>query len=170
MKTTNHICEGVVSRYTEANGFKLAVCVGVGRDDRPRVRFFRAAVGSWTTPELVDRGHLAPLGEIEIDGPSRQHRVLTRALEALEALWTTPKLGFGPVHVALLVAEDGEQRPSTPTPTARVERSGGAVVGGTDPCVCGHSPEEHGHDPEHPSSTHCTECDCIAYEPNPVEE
>lgn len=43
----------------------------------------------------------------------------------------------------------------------------GAIVGGTDPCVCGHAPEEHGHDLRHPSSTACTECpcgDCIAYE------
>ena len=32
------------------------------------------------------------------------------------------------------------------------------------PCTCGHSPEEHGHDPKYPGSTSCTECDCIAYE------
>ena len=32
------------------------------------------------------------------------------------------------------------------------------------PCTCGHSIEEHGHDPEHPGSTGCTECDCIAYD------
>lgn len=31
-------------------------------------------------------------------------------------------------------------------------------------CSCGHAVEEHGHDPKHPSSTACTECDCIAYE------
>jgi hypothetical protein len=45
-------------------------------------------------------------------------------------------------------------------------KDGGASVGGTAPCACGHSPEEHGHDPEHPSSTSCTdeECDCVAYE------
>ena len=35
---------------------------------------------------------------------------------------------------------------------------------GTDPCACGHAPEEHGNDPEYPGSTSCTECDCIAYE------
>ena len=46
----------------------------------------------------------------------------------------------------------------------------GAVVSGMDPCACGHSPEEHGRDPDHPSSTHCTECDCIAYEADPPEE
>lgn len=34
----------------------------------------------------------------------------------------------------------------------------------TSPCVCGHSVEEHGHDPKYPGSTACTECDCIAYE------
>jgi hypothetical protein len=31
-------------------------------------------------------------------------------------------------------------------------------------CTCGHSIEEHGHDPEYPGSTSCSECDCIAYE------
>ena len=31
-------------------------------------------------------------------------------------------------------------------------------------CTCGHSPEEHGHDPKYPGSTACTECDCVAYE------
>lgn len=31
-------------------------------------------------------------------------------------------------------------------------------------CQCGHSIEEHGHDPEFPSSTACHECDCIAFE------
>lgn len=31
-------------------------------------------------------------------------------------------------------------------------------------CVCGHSIEEHGNDPEFLGSTACTECDCIAYE------
>lgn len=34
----------------------------------------------------------------------------------------------------------------------------------TDPCVCGHAIEEHGHDRKHPGSMACTECDCIAYE------
>lgn len=49
----------------------------------------------------------------------------------------------------------------------------GAVLGGTDPCVCGHAPEEHGHDPAHPSSTACRAdlgaegCDCAAYEAEP---
>ena len=40
-------------------------------------------------------------------------------------------------------------------------------------CTCGHSEEEHGHDPKYPGSTACTEpsffspkrrCACIAYE------
>lgn len=31
-------------------------------------------------------------------------------------------------------------------------------------CVCGHSPEEHGHDVEHTGSTACNECECIAFE------
>lgn len=39
----------------------------------------------------------------------------------------------------------------------------------TDPCACGHAPEEHGGDPEYPGSTSCTECDCIAYEADPEE-
>jgi hypothetical protein len=37
------------------------------------------------------------------------------------------------------------------------------------PCTCGHSPEEHGRDPQHPRSTACAECECIAYEPDPEE-
>jgi hypothetical protein len=48
----------------------------------------------------------------------------------------------------------------------------GAVVGGTDPCVCGHAPEEHGRDPKHLGSTACIECpagDCVAYEPDPQD-
>ncbi len=47
---------------------------------------------------------------------------------------------------------------------AQASKGRGASVGGTDPCTCGHTPEEHGHDPDHASSTGCTECDCIAYE------
>ena len=39
--------------------------------------------------------------------------------------------------------------------------------GDTDPCTCGHAPEEHGNDPEYPGSTSCTECDCLAYEADP---
>jgi hypothetical protein len=72
-------------------------------------------------------------------------------------------------HVALLAAGNGELQTSILAPTARSEKGGGAVVGGVDPCVCGHAPEEHGHDSDHPSSTHCTECDCIAYESDPGE-
>lgn len=33
-------------------------------------------------------------------------------------------------------------------------------------CTCGHSEEEHGHDRNHPGSTACTECSCVAYEEN----
>ncbi len=32
-------------------------------------------------------------------------------------------------------------------------------------CECGHAIEEHGHDPENFSSTACTECECIAFDP-----
>ena len=35
---------------------------------------------------------------------------------------------------------------------------------GTEPCVCGHTIEEHGNDSDFHGSTACTECDCIAYE------
>lgn len=42
----------------------------------------------------------------------------------------------------------------------------GTVVGGTDTCTCGYSPEEHGRDPKHPSFTGCVESGCIAYEPD----
>jgi hypothetical protein len=48
--------------------------------------------------------------------------------------------------------------------------AGGAIVGGTDPCTCGHAPEEHGHNDEFPGSTACVVCedgDCVAYESDP---
>lgn len=37
---------------------------------------------------------------------------------------------------------------------------------GLEPCMCGHSVEEHGNDPKYPGSIACTGkgCDCIAYE------
>ncbi len=37
-------------------------------------------------------------------------------------------------------------------------------------CTCGHAIEEHGHDPKHPGSTACTECDCIAFEADEQED
>jgi hypothetical protein len=111
-----HIRAGVIARYSRANGFKLAICVGFGRDSRPRARLYRATAGAWTNPELVDPAHLVPLGKIEIEGPSRQHTVLTRALEGL---WTTPELGFGLAHVALLVV--GAAGPAIPALTGSTE-------------------------------------------------
>lgn len=35
-------------------------------------------------------------------------------------------------------------------------------------CMCGHSEEEHGHDPDYPRSSACTVegCDCVAYDPD----
>ena len=35
-------------------------------------------------------------------------------------------------------------------------------------CMCGHSEEEHGHDPDYPGSSACTvpNCDCVAYDPD----
>lgn len=57
------------------------------------------------------------------------------------------------------------------TKGARTKKKGGAIVAGTDPCICGHAPEEHGRDPAYPGSTACTECgDCVAYEANPDVE
>ncbi len=47
---------------------------------------------------------------------------------------------------------------------------------GTDPCVCGHAPEEHGRDVAYPGSTACGAdlgaegCDCAAYEADPEAE
>ena len=35
------------------------------------------------------------------------------------------------------------------------------------PCTCGHTTEEHGHDPDFPGSTACAECECIAYDADP---
>lgn len=39
-------------------------------------------------------------------------------------------------------------------------------------CTCGHSEEEHGHDPKFPGSTacHADDCDCIAYEEGDDDE
>jgi hypothetical protein len=37
--------------------------------------------------------------------------------------------------------------------------------------MCGHSEEEHGHDPDYPGSSACTveDCDCVAYDPDQAE-
>lgn len=43
-------------------------------------------------------------------------------------------------------------------------RRNGLEMENTNPCVCGHAIEEHGHDKKHPGSTACNECGCIAYE------
>jgi hypothetical protein len=38
-------------------------------------------------------------------------------------------------------------------------------------CTCGCAREEHGHDPDYPGSTACTNCeDCIAFEEDPLED
>lgn len=36
---------------------------------------------------------------------------------------------------------------------------------GEKSCTCGHSVEDHGHDPKHPGSSACQDddCECIAY-------
>ena len=54
----------------------------------------------------------------------------------------------------------------------RIPKAGGAIVGGTDPCVCGDAPEAHGRDPKYPGSTSCTVegCECIAYEADPQDD
>ena len=121
VNTVNYVREGVVARYTEVDGFKLAVCVGFGRDHRPRVRLYRAQAGKWTQPELVDRTHLVPLTDVEISGASRQRAVLT---QALSALWGTPELGFRTADLALLVADEAPEtaeasRCDPPRPTVR---------------------------------------------------
>lgn len=100
LTTTDHLREGVVARYTEAKGFKLAVCVDFSNDSRPHVRFYNATAAKWTSPVLVHRAHLGTLGAIEIEGPSRQHRVLSGALEALRG---TPALDLRSEHIACLV-------------------------------------------------------------------
>lgn len=100
MKTIDYLRPGVISRYTDTSGIKLAVCVGFGRDSRrrPRVRLYRAASEKWTTPQLVEWTHLAAIDRIEID------RLMTRLLaKATEALRATPDLGFRTDDVALLV-------------------------------------------------------------------
>ena len=62
-------------------------------------------------------------------------------------------------------------------PAKVISPSTGAIVTGTDPCICGHAPEEHGHDPVYPGSTACQSdlgsdvpgdgCDCMVYEADP---
>ena len=55
-----------------------------------------------------------------------------------------------------------------PKETKTQPRTGGAIVSASDPCICGHAPEEHGRDLEYPGSTSCTSCeDCAAYEADP---
>lgn len=63
-----------------------------------------------------------------------------------------------------------------PTPKRKRPEPTGAIVTGTDPCTCGHAPEEHGRDPAHPGSTACRVeidephwscCGCMAYEADP---
>lgn len=43
---------------------------------------------------------------------------------------------------------------------------------GLEPCVCGHSVEEHGDDPKYPGSMACNieECGCIHYEADESED
>jgi hypothetical protein len=53
----------------------------------------------------------------------------------------------------------------------RAPVSSGAVVRGTDPCVCGCAPEDHGRDDQYPGSTACSSCEsCLAYEADPEED
>jgi hypothetical protein len=62
------------------------------------------------------------------------------------------------------------EKVSPPKTTALPTNPGGAVVGGSDPCICGHAPEEHGRDSVYTSSTSCVVCvddECVAYEADP---
>lgn len=66
------------------------------------------------------------------------------------------------------------KKPIPMAPKSKRPKLTGAIVGGTGPCTCGHTPEEHGRDPEYPGSTACQSdlgsdvpgdgCDCVAYE------
>lgn len=61
------------------------------------------------------------------------------------------------------------EAPAVPPPAS--PRTGGTIVGGTDPCTCGDAPEEHGRDPRYPGSTGCNApgCECVAYEADPED-
>lgn len=61
------------------------------------------------------------------------------------------------------------EAPAVPPPAS--PRTGGTIVGGTDPCTCGDAPEEHGRDPRYPGSTGCNVpgCECVAYEADPAD-
>lgn len=78
---------------------------------------------------------------------------------------STPCPLGGGLHLKRAAAQDSTSPVQLPT----VPKTGGAIVGGVDPCTCGDSPEEHGRDPRYPGSTRCnvTECGCVAYEADP---
>lgn len=65
--------------------------------------------------------------------------------------------------------------PRKPAPRIKRTSPTGAIVPGTDPCTCGHTPEEHGREPAYPGSTACRAedydgpCACVAYEDDPEE-
>lgn len=103
--TTTAIClrEGVVTGCNTANTFKPALCIGYADKPRALVRLYRAQTDKWSSPAWVNTKKLRTLQQIDIEGPSRRHDLLTRALKALR---DSPKIGFSSGQVALLVSED----------------------------------------------------------------
>lgn len=82
----------------------------------------------------------------------------------------TPKKPAARTHMETVQTRDEPSPTSPDTASPLPTETGGALVSGTDPCHCGHDPEVHGRDPEHPASTGCLDCEegvCIAYEADP---
>ena len=84
---------------------------------------------------------------------------------------TSPKRRTAPKKTAARgpAAASPELKKGSPVQPPLNTRTGGAIVGSTDPCTCGDAPEEHGQDPRYPGSTRCNApgCDCVAYEADP---
>lgn len=79
---------------------------------------------------------------------------------------TAPKCEKCDVWMAPMNPDTAPESAQPPTD----DRTGGAIVGGTSPCTCDHSPEEHGRDPHYPGATSCSvpACGCLAYEADPL--
>lgn len=94
-------------------------------------------------------------------GVSRQ--AVFKMLDRGELHGTVAEMRLAPLR--FLLGKNMKSRRQAKKTKAKPRQAPPAVVTGTDPCVCGHAPEEHGHDPDYPGSTSCRVCTtCIAYE------
>ena len=116
----------------------------------------RRAEATQRTAELVEALDIFDLSWCPEHGHAPRPEVFER-ITKLRSCLTPPKK----------TATAIEKTPVVQLPTA--PKTGGAIVGGMDPCACGDSPEEHGRDPNYPCSTCCNVpgCECVAYEADP---